>query len=219
MARIRTIKPEFFTSEDIVSMTPLSRLFYVSLWCEADREGRLEWKPRTFKIRYFPVDDCDIETVAKELCDRGLIHLYEADGHTYAEIPSFKKHQVINNREAQSCIPARVKAASPRVQGEGKGRKGKEPATSTRFDDFWETWPKSERKHDKAKCMDKWTNSNLDELADQILADVESKKLTRKWQSDDGQFIEAPLVYLNNRRWEDGGGEACVGGGVLAGAI
>jgi hypothetical protein len=40
MARIRTIKPEFFTSEDIVSLTPLARLFYVSLWCEADREAR-----------------------------------------------------------------------------------------------------------------------------------------------------------------------------------
>ena len=45
MSRIRSIKPEFFTSEDIVSMTPLARLFYVSLWCEADREGRLDWKP------------------------------------------------------------------------------------------------------------------------------------------------------------------------------
>lgn len=44
MARIRTIKPEFFTSEDIVSLSPLARLFYVSLWCEADREGRLDWR-------------------------------------------------------------------------------------------------------------------------------------------------------------------------------
>ena len=54
MARIRTIKPEFFTSEDIVGMTPLARLFYVALWCESDREGRLEWKPNTFKLRYLP---------------------------------------------------------------------------------------------------------------------------------------------------------------------
>ena len=41
MARIRTIKPDFFTSEDIVGLTPEARLLYIALWCEADREGRL----------------------------------------------------------------------------------------------------------------------------------------------------------------------------------
>ena len=45
MARIRTIKPEFFTSDDICALSPLARLLYVGLWCEADREGRLVWTP------------------------------------------------------------------------------------------------------------------------------------------------------------------------------
>lgn len=212
MARIRTIKPEFFTSEDIVSVTPLSRLFYISLWCEADREGRMEWKPRTLKIRYFPMDDCDINAMSQELQDRGLIELYEIDGRTYAEIPAFKKHQVINNREAESAIPARVKVASKRVSGEGrkegKGKEGKEQPSQTRFDDFWSTWPKSDRKQDKSKCQEKWADFDLDSIAEKVLADVETKKLTRKWQDDDGRYIEAPLVYLNNRRWEDGSGGA-----------
>lgn len=140
MARIRTIKPEFFTSEDIVSLTPLARLFYVSLWCEADREGRLEWKPRTLKLRYLPADDCSIEALGQELIDEGLIVLYEVDGKTYAEIPGFKKHQVINNRESASTIPPRcddendasttresgVKAEGKGREGKGKERKGKE---------------------------------------------------------------------------------------------
>lgn len=130
MARIRTIKPEFFTSEDIVSLTPLARLFYVSLWCEADREGRFEWKPKTFKLRYLPGDNCDVVDLAQELIDAQLVLLYEVDGKTYAEIPSFIKHQVINNRESESTIPARVGHASTTrksgVLAEGKGRKGKE---------------------------------------------------------------------------------------------
>lgn len=130
MSRIRTIKPEFFTSEDIVSLTPLARLFYVSLWCEADREGRLEWKPRTLKMRYLPGDDCDVVSLGKELTDLGMVVLYEVGGKQYAEIVTFKKHQVINNRESQSSLPARVAHASgtraSRDQGEGKGRKGRE---------------------------------------------------------------------------------------------
>ena len=210
MARIRTIKPEFFTSEDIVSMTPLARLFYVSLWCESDRMGRLEWKPGTFKMRYLPGDNCDVSELAQELISKGLIILYKADGKTYAEIPTFTEHQVINNRESESTIPPRAKDASstraPRVKAEGKGKEGregkewKEPAL-TRFDEFWNAWPKSERKQDKGKCADKWKAQDFDSIADQIMVDVATKKLTQKWA---GGFIEAPEVYLNNKRWEDG---------------
>lgn len=116
MARIRTIKPEFFTSEDIVSLSPMARLFYVALWCEADRDGRLEWKPRTFKIRYFPADACDIDALAREVIALGLVKLY-GDGLAY--IPSFTKHQFINNRESESVLPA------PEEQKERKGREGK----------------------------------------------------------------------------------------------
>jgi hypothetical protein len=133
MARIRTIKPEFFTSEDIVSMTPLARIFYVSLWCEADREGRMEWKPKTFKMRYLPGDNCEVVELAQELIDRGLIVLYAAGGKQYAEIPTFAKHQVINNRESESVLPPRVhdacltRESGDQAEGkEGKEGKGKE---------------------------------------------------------------------------------------------
>ncbi|MDE2098925.1 MAG: hypothetical protein KGL39_16850 [Patescibacteria group bacterium] len=128
MARIRTIKPEFFTSEDIVSMTPLARLFYVSLWCEADRKGRLEWRPGTLKMRYFPGDSCDINELADELVSRGLIVLYKADGKIYAEIPTFGEHQVINNRESESVIPEKtIDACVTRESGEkAEGKEGRE---------------------------------------------------------------------------------------------
>lgn len=140
MARIRTIKPEFFTSEDIVALSPLARLLYIAIWCEADKEGRMAWKPRTFKMRYLPADDCDIDALARELVASGLVRLY-GDGLAY--IPSFARHQHINPRESASVLPGphpcpRVVDASPRVtdppapasdaQGgrEGKGKEGKD---------------------------------------------------------------------------------------------
>lgn len=151
MARIRTIKPEFFTSEDICSMSPLARLFYQACWCEADREGRLEWRPTTMRIRYFPTDDCDINAIAAEVLSRGLVQVYEAEGRKYAVIPTFGRHQHINPRESISKIPApsaagnapeadasaRVNDASARVghaQGgrEGKGKEGIDTDSSLR---------------------------------------------------------------------------------------
>ena len=150
MARIRTIKPEFFTSEDIVGLTPIARLLYIALWCEADREGRLSWKPKTFKMRYFPGDSVNIEKLCDEVRSSGLALVYIVNDIEYAFIPTFHCHQHINPREAASVLPeppanvittraSRVTDASAPVSDaqvgrggkgkEGKGREGNEIAT------------------------------------------------------------------------------------------
>ena len=71
-----------------------------------------------------------------------------------------------------------------------------------RFEDFWAAWPPNERKQDRKKCFELWKQKKLDATAEQILADIAARKTGQKWR--DPKFIEAPLVYLNNRRWEDG---------------
>lgn len=102
MARIRTIKPEFFTSEDVLALSPLARLLYVGTWLEADREGRLTWKPLTLKVRYLPSDTCDIKALCDEITNRRLVVLY---GDGLAFIPRFKDHQYINGKESPSKLP------------------------------------------------------------------------------------------------------------------
>jgi uncharacterized protein YdaU (DUF1376 family) len=69
------------------------------------------------------------------------------------------------------------------------------------FSEFWIAWPKNERKQDKAKCLDHWKRNNLSAIAEAISADVRVKRGTQKWQEG---YIEAPLVYLRGKRWEDG---------------
>ena len=107
MAYIRSIKASFFTSDDIVSLSPLARLLYIALWTEADREGRLTWRPGNFKLRFLPGDHCDINDLCGELVESGLVVLYSVAGKMLAEIPTFTRHQLINNRERASTIPAR----------------------------------------------------------------------------------------------------------------
>lgn len=224
MARIRTIKPEFFTSEDIVSLSPMGRLLYIAIWCEADKEGRLVWKPLTFKLRYFPGDNCDIHAMCEEIVSRGLVVLY---GAGYACVPSFKAHQHINPRESVSQLPdpdasstrdARVGTRQARdsdAQGgrEGKGREGDTRDASREepsgFAAFWVAWPAGGRKGGKGKCLEVWLKAKLEQHAEQILAHVEALKLSAGWTKQNGEFIPAPLVYLNGRRWE--GAEAAEG--------
>ncbi len=203
MARIRCIKPEFFTSADILSLTPLARLFYISLWCEADREGRLRWDTQTLKFRYVPKDDCNIDELAQELVSQGLIEVYEVDGKLFSQILSFQSHQIINNRESPSTLPPRVKVASPRVKAEGKeGRegKGKEPAS---FDSFWQAYPKKAGKADAEKSWGKLDPD--DALQNRILKAVATASKSPDWTKENGQFIPHPATWLNGRRWEDVG--------------
>jgi len=148
MARIRTIKPEFFTSDDIVELEPIERLFYIALWCEADREGRMVWSPGAIKRRYFPDDAFDVSRVMDAFVTRGLLVQYTTETGTYGFIPTFKSHQHINGKEAPSCLPEppavgfkkatrqqhvsdalatrpqRVSHAPSMKEGKGKERKG-----------------------------------------------------------------------------------------------
>ena len=128
MARIRTIKPEFFTSTDITALSPLARLLYIGLWCEADREGRMKWSPAAFKLRYLPADKCGIAPLCQELIAGGLVVLY---GEGLAFVPAFKEHQNVNPRESESRLPSppddavsRVTDASLRVSDAQRGREG-----------------------------------------------------------------------------------------------
>lgn len=69
-----------------------------------------------------------------------------------------------------------------------------------RFDDFWNTWPSSQRKIKKVACREKWAEKNLDAIADKIISHVASLKSSKQWLEG---FDPAPMTYLNQSRWED----------------
>lgn len=110
MARIRTIKPEFFRHEGLFESErstgmPL-RLAFAGLWTAADREGRFKWNPRQLKLDCLPYDDVDFSAVLQALEAGTFIVKYNVEGVSFGYIPGWPKHQVVNNREAASTIPS-----------------------------------------------------------------------------------------------------------------
>lgn len=110
MARIRTIKPEFFRHADLYEAEketglPL-RLAFAGLWTAADKSGRFKWKPRELKLDCLPHDDVDFSRVLDALATRGWLVRYAVQGVEYGAIPTWETHQVINNRETPSKLPA-----------------------------------------------------------------------------------------------------------------
>jgi hypothetical protein len=70
------------------------------------------------------------------------------------------------------------------------------------FEDFWNAWPKSVRKGGKSTCLAKWNKLKLDGQAETIIAHVKYMKTTDAWKKANGDFIPAPLVYINQMRWD-----------------
>lgn len=122
MARSRNIKPSFFTNDDLAEVHPLGRLLFIALWTMADREGRVEDRPRKIKAEALPYDDADADALLNDLHERGFILRYAVGANRYIQIVNFGKHQNPHVKEQASSIPAPdMPGASPVQEPEQNG--------------------------------------------------------------------------------------------------
>lgn len=121
MARARNIKPSFFQNEELAELDPLARLFFIGLWTVADYKGCVEFRPKRLKVQLLPYDDCDTESLAKNLEDSGFVLIYSVAGKRYLKVVNFEKHQNPhkNERDGGSEIPDIDKAESQVIENKG----------------------------------------------------------------------------------------------------
>ena len=106
MARARNIKPGFFKNEDLAECSPWARLCFAGLWTLADREGRLEDRPKRIKGELFAFDTVDVDPLLGELEKYGFIMRYEAQGVRVIQIIKFDLHQHPHHKEPSSDLPS-----------------------------------------------------------------------------------------------------------------
>lgn len=98
MARIRTIKPEFWSSEQIMDCSTNARLLFIGLWNFCDDGGNHPASARTIKAEIFPGDDiasADIQRMLDELSSNHLIVRYIAENKEFYHVTGWK-HQKID---------------------------------------------------------------------------------------------------------------------------
>lgn len=105
MARSRNIKPGFFQNELLAEADPLARLLFAGLWTLADREGRMEDRPKRIKAALLPYDGCDVDGLLNQLAERGFIVRYVVGGIPLILVVNFTKHQNPHCKEAASHLP------------------------------------------------------------------------------------------------------------------
>jgi hypothetical protein len=149
MARIRNLKPEFWTDGNIVQLSFAARLFYQGTWNFAlcDR-GHLPDDPMELKLKILPADDVDPAALVEELVTFGrLVRGTAPDGRRYLRIARLADHNKVDPRwsprcpycAAESGSSSESRPASPKLPDtpashtepprnspqEGKGREGK----------------------------------------------------------------------------------------------
>ena len=128
----------------------------------------------------------ELEKVSSAELQKGFRAIYSVAFHLPGQTPKVKPKT--------SPLEAPSKPRQEQEQEQDKYLPG--------FTRFWDAWPKSDRKDAKGKCQDSWKRAKAEPVADQVIAHVERMKASRDWTKNGGEFIPAPLVYLNQKKWE-----------------
>lgn len=104
--RARNIKPGFYKNSDLADCSIHARYLAPGLWMLADRDGRLEDRPKQIKGEIFPYDNVDVNLLLEELAHAKHITRYEIGEQRFIQIEKFTDHQRPHTNEAESRIPS-----------------------------------------------------------------------------------------------------------------
>lgn len=106
--------------------------------------------------------------------------------------PSASKHpQTAESLEVQTASGADSKMSAAHST----------TVVATRFDCFWQHYPKKVGKGAAEKAFSKVSPS--DALLQAMLLAISQWRTSKQWTKNNGQFIPNPATWLNQRRWED----------------
>lgn len=104
MARIRTIKPEFWTDEKIVQLPYEVRLLFIGMWNFCDDYGFIWDEPDRIKMQVLPADNVNVQGAIDLLCAAGLLEIYVSEsGDRSFKVAKFSDHQKVD-RPTESKI-------------------------------------------------------------------------------------------------------------------
>src|SRR2546430_17478123 len=117
MSRIRTIKPEFWSSEQVLECSRDARLLFIGLWNFCDALGRHSLSPKQIKAEVFPGDDLlseNIQGMLDELSANGLITTYCVEDKEILQVTGWHHQRIDHPQKAK--LPGPSGGTSKNVQ-------------------------------------------------------------------------------------------------------
>lgn len=229
MARIRTIKPEICTSEQIVECSTNARLLFVLMWCFCDDAGRHPASIRRLKMEVFPGDDFDLgamQSMIDELLNQRLLLEYEYDGKRFWQVTGWK-HQKIDRpnykygpltpdgkpAKFDECSTNARRVDSEQSPPEGKGMEGslnnaanesprEKPKPPNEYSEAFEEWWKAYPANSKGRKRGK---KKCYGLWRRVPVDDRHDCLTaaKNYAKEENEFVKDPERFLASDFWRD----------------
>lgn len=145
MARIRSLKPEFWTDSKLVRLSRDARLFYAGTWnfalCD---NGHLPDDPDQLKMQIFPADDdVEVDDLINELVNAGrLVRLSTADGASFLQVKHLARHNKTDARWSPRCPACKASIAEPPANSPNHEET---PATTTKLPETPSTTPQGSK--------------------------------------------------------------------------
>jgi hypothetical protein len=228
--KIRGVKPEFWTDDDICELSAFARLLFIGMWNFACDNGHLQDKPKQIKRRVLPSDDVNCTELIAEIEAAGLIE--RSDGWiTVTHLTEHQKPDIryfttcdkegcedppekVSQREARRAHGGRttgarrahtVRTAGAHVDGDGDGDGDNSCAsddTQDRFEEFWNTYGKKvDRK--KAEQKYKLALKKPGVTADLLISSARSYVEFQQREGKHPQFTKDPTTWLNGECWNN----------------
>lgn len=224
MAKARLLRPEFWTDERVVKLSPLSRLLFLGMWNQACDNGHLDDSALQLKMRVLPADDVNVAEMLEDIIESGMV--VRRDG--YLKVVNLSEHQPLDLRFLVFCDHCDEDPESHYDRSQKKPRHGqhqgstraaperpssarrsggvdvdvdgytKEEAKPDRFAEFWDAYP---RKIGRGQAEKAWKAATKKADAQAILDGLKAALPTLK--AAEQRFIPHPTTWLNGERWDD----------------
>lgn len=233
MARIRSIKPEFWTSEQIANLSPTARLLFIGVWTFSDDGGVHPASMMRLKMEVFPADKCSLAQIAgwvEEIIGQGLMGEFSSQGRMYWHVTGWENHQKIDKPTRRHPGPfddgsessrREVDEPSPPESSgeESSGEDVQEACTSDLHDSHTQTpeeqswdlfWNTAVRKTGKQRALNAWKEALERIKRDRRVLMSEARKwLQGRWEAynaspkANGTFSWHPATWLNGGNYDD----------------
>ena len=173
--RIRSIKPEAFDDPILGSVSIAARLFFIGLFTQADRRGRLRYEAPRLRVRLLPYDDgVSVDNLTTELEAAGLVRRYDQGTKVFLSILNFERHQRPNMREPESSIPSPPWETTENPSNDGT------PHVHARADTCAHVHARGERERERE--LEREGNGNTNSARDRALTTAaQHEAFTRFW--------------------------------------
>lgn len=208
MARIRTLKPEFWTDEKLALMPPLTRLVFLGLISQADDAGRLVDNVKLLDGMLFPYTDDTCREALDELSKMGRVIRYRSDsGQPLLQVANWEKHQKVQ-KPSKYTLPAPSEERVQESSGDSPETPRRSPVSDLRptTPDLLPTTdePREGNGGHRAACVD-FVQQNGYGAKERLIAEGEDGSA---WATNTGDRVPWPdrlrMLKLAHARVEDG---------------